>query len=285
MGTVTETIPLGQPASRLSLAEKQLVLIARSLLQKARVLILDEPTAALNENDSENLLDLLRDLKKQGISCIMISHKLKEVIAIADKATVLRDGETICTLDAAKGEINEAEIIKNMVGREIEDVYPKRSKKKFGDKILELINWSAFDPKLGRYVAKDVNIHVKQGEIVGIAGLMGAGRTELAMSIFGKSYGKKISGQMLKDGQEVHFNDVSSAIEQGIAYVSEDRKGNGLILMEDIKQNITLASLSKITKNAILDKNKELIKKMEILELFVKNKLIKFEQRLGLTAA
>jgi putative multiple sugar transport system ATP-binding protein len=169
----------------LGVGKQQLIEIAKALSKHVKLLILDEPTAALNENDSENLLVLLRELKKQGITCIMISHKLKEVISIADRATILRDGRTICTLDASKGEITESAIIKNMVGREIDDIYPKRTNKKFGDKILELNNWSAYDPKLGRNVVKKVDLHVKQGEIVGIAGLMGSGRTELALSIFG----------------------------------------------------------------------------------------------------
>lgn len=242
----------------LSVGKQQLIEIAKALSKEVKLLILDEPTAALNEDDSENLLNLLRDLKEQGITCIMISHKLKEVIAIADKATVLRDGETICTLDASKGEINEAAIIKNMVGREIGNVFPKRAKKEFGEKILELINWSAYDNMLGRHVGKNVNIHVKRGEIVGIAGLMGAGRTELAQSIFGNAKNYKLQGDLFFEGVPANYKHTSDAIKAGIAYVTEDRKGNGLFLLQDIKKNISAANLKGISTNGIVNENEEI---------------------------
>ncbi|WP_226036640.1 sugar ABC transporter ATP-binding protein [Aquibacillus saliphilus] len=242
----------------LGVGKQQLIEIAKALSKEVKLLILDEPTAALNENDSENLLELLRDLKDQGITCIMISHKLKEVIAIADKATVLRDGETICTLDASKGEINEAAIIKNMVGREIDDVYPKRAKKELGETILEVSNWSAYDPNLGRHVAKDVNLHVKQGEIVGLAGLMGAGRTELSQSIFGNAKNYKLQGDLFVDGMPANFKHTSDAIKAGIAYVTEDRKGNGLFLLQDIKNNISAGNLKGISSKGIVNENEEI---------------------------
>src|SRR5690606_29088285 len=231
----------------LGVGKQQLIEIAKALSKDVKLLILDEPTAALNEDDSENLLNLLRELKKQGITCIMISHKLKEVISIADKATVIRDGRTICTLDASKGEVKEAAIIKNMVGREIEDIYPKREKKSFGDKILELSNWTAYDPQLGRNVSKDINLYVRKGEIVGIAGLMGSGRTELALSIFGNSKSYKIQGDLYVDGRPASFKHSSQAIKAGIAYVTEDRKGDGLFLLQDIKSNISAANLKEIS--------------------------------------
>jgi putative multiple sugar transport system ATP-binding protein len=242
----------------LGVGKQQLIEIAKALSKEVKLLILDEPTAALNEDDSENLLELLRILKEQGITSIMISHKLKEVIAIADKATVLRDGETMCTLDASKGEITEASIIKNMVGREIGDIYPKRPEKKFGDKILELVNWSAYDPKLGREVAKEVNLHVKQGEIVGIAGLMGAGRTELAQSIFGNAKNYKLQGDLYVDGMPATYKHTKDAIKAGIAYVTEDRKGNGLFLLQDIKNNISAGNLKGISSNGIINENEEI---------------------------
>ncbi|MDQ0229381.1 multiple monosaccharide ABC transporter ATP-binding protein [Metabacillus malikii] len=243
----------------IGVGKQQLVEIAKALSKEVKLLILDEPTASLNEDDSENLLNLLIEFKKQGMSAIIISHKLNEIEKVADSITIIRDGQTIETLNMKQDKVDEDRIIKGMVGRDLTNRYPTRTPK-IGQTFFEVKNWNVYHPlHTDRKVIDDVNLHIRKGEIVGIAGLMGAGRTELAMSIFGKSYGKKISGQMLKDGQEVHFNDVSSAIEQGIAYVSEDRKGNGLILMEDIKQNITLASLSKITKNAILDKNKEIL--------------------------
>ncbi|MDX8360956.1 sugar ABC transporter ATP-binding protein [Cytobacillus sp. IB215316] len=242
----------------LGVGKQQLIEIAKALSKDVKLLILDEPTAALNEDDSENLLNLLRELKGQGITCIMISHKLKEVISIADKATVIRDGQTICTLDAAKGEMNENTIIKNMVGREITDIYPKRSKQKFGTKILELKNWSAYDPKIGRDVAKNVNLHVKQGEIIGIAGLMGSGRTELALSIFGNSKSYKLQGDLTIDEVPQNFKHTSDAIKAGIAYVTEDRKGDGLFLLQDIKNNISAANMKGISSKGIINDNEEI---------------------------
>jgi putative multiple sugar transport system ATP-binding protein len=241
----------------LGVGKQQLVEIAKALSKDVKLLILDEPTAALNENDSENLLQLLRELKNQGITCIMISHKLKEVIAIADQVTVLRDGKTICTLDAAKNEISESVIIKNMVGREIDDIYPKRNNKLFGDNVLEIQNWSAFDPNLGREVVKDVNLHVKKGEIIGIAGLMGSGRTELALSIFGNPKSYKLRGELLLDGVKKVLKHPKDAINAGIAYVTEDRKGDGLFLIQDIKQNISVANLPAISPQGIINNNEE----------------------------
>ncbi|HIW34709.1 MAG TPA: sugar ABC transporter ATP-binding protein, partial [Candidatus Paenibacillus intestinavium] len=218
----------------LGVGKQQLVEIAKSLSKEVKLLILDEPTAALNEDDSENLLMLLKELKTQGITCIMISHKLKEVIAIADKATILRDGQTICTLDATKNEITEEVIIKNMVGREIDDIFPKREHKNICETILEVKNWSAYDATLGRNVVKDANIYVRKGEIVGIAGLMGSGRTELAQSIFGNPKSYKLLGELLMNGKSCQFKHPQDAIKAGIAYVTEDRKGNGLFLLQDI---------------------------------------------------
>lgn len=241
----------------LGVGKQQLVEIAKALSKDVKLLILDEPTAALNENDSENLLELLRELKNQGITCIMISHKLKEVIAIADQVTVLRDGQTICTLDAANNEISESVIIKHMVGREIDDIYPKRSNKEFGDNVLEIQNWSAFDPRLGREIVKDVSIHVKKGEIVGIAGLMGSGRTELAQSIFGNPKSYKLRGKLLMGGVPKSFKSTKDAINAGIAYVTEDRKGDGLFLIQDIKQNISAANLLGISARGVINNNEE----------------------------
>ncbi|MGB5944838.1 ATP-binding cassette domain-containing protein [Paenisporosarcina sp.] len=241
----------------LSVGKQQLVEIAKALSKEVKLLILDEPTAALNEDDSENLLEVLSELKNQGISCIMISHKLKEVISIADKATVLRDGRTICTLDASKGEISESVIIKNMVGREINDIYPKRANKTFGENVLELTNWSAFDVQLGRKVVKDVNLHVKKGEIIGIAGLMGSGRTELALSIFGNPKAYKLQGDLVVNGVSKPIKHPRDAIKAGIAYVTEDRKGDGLFLIQDIKNNVSVANLHGIAINGVINMNEE----------------------------
>lgn len=242
----------------LGVGVQQLVEIAKALSKDVKLLILDEPTAALNEDDSENLLELLKDLKEQGITSIMISHKLKEVIAVADTVTVLRDGKTICSLSADKGEVNERDIIKYMVGREINDIFPKRLEKNIGEVQLEVRDWSAFDRKLGRHVVKQADFKVRKGEIVGLAGLMGAGRTEFAHSIFGNSRNYMITGEMFIKGKQVKFTQPKQAINHGLAYVSEDRKGNGLILMQDIKQNITVANLKAISNGIVVNKGKEI---------------------------
>lgn len=242
----------------LGVGKQQLVEIAKALSKNVKLLILDEPTAALNEDDSENLLQLIKELKKQGITCIMISHKLKEVVAIADKATVLRDGQTICTLDAKKGEMEERTIIKHMVGREINDIYPKRPEKNIGDKVLELRHWSAYDPQLGRSVVKKADLHLRKGEIIGIAGLMGSGRTELALSIFGNPKNYKLYGELILEGDQKKFNHTGEAIKAGVAYVTEDRKGNGLFLIQNITNNVSAAKLTGIAKNGVINDNEEI---------------------------
>lgn len=252
--------------ANLGVGKQQLTEIAKALSKNVKLLILDEPTAALNEHDSENLLNLLLELKKLGMSAIIISHKLNEISKVADSITILRDGQTVETLDMKKDKISEDRIIKGMVGRELTNRYPKREAK-IGNTVFEVKNWNVFHPLHTNQKSIDsVNFHIRKGEIVGIAGLMGAGRTELAMSIFGKSYGKKITGQIYKDNKEIHLNNVSQAIEHGIAYVSEDRKGNGLILMDDIKQNITLVSLNKITNKFVINKNQEIIESEQFRE-------------------
>lgn len=237
--------------------KRQLIEIAKALSKDVKLLILDEPTAALNEDDSENLLILLRELKAHGVTSIMISHKLKEVIAIADTVTVLRDGKTICSLDGSKGEINEQVIIKNMVGREIDNIYPKRENHQVGDVVFEVKDWSAYDPKQGRDILKSVNFNVRAGEVVGLAGLMGAGRTEFAHSIFGNVSNYHLSGEIYFEGNKVVFKTPRDAIKAGIAYVTEDRKGDGLILIDDIKQNISLANLFSLSGKGVINQNEE----------------------------
>ena len=241
----------------LGVGKQQLVEIAKALSKDVKLLILDEPTSALNEDDCQNLFSLLRDLKNHGVTCILISHKLKEVIQIADTVTVLRDGKTICTLSAKKGEVTENVLIKNMVGREIDNIYPSREHKRSGEVVLEVKNWNAYDPALGRDVLKNISFNVKKGEIVGFAGLMGSGRTELALSIFGNPEGYRINGEMLINGGKKHFNHPHDAIRVGVAYVTEDRKGNGLILIQDVKQNITLANLQEIANRGVVNNNAE----------------------------
>jgi putative multiple sugar transport system ATP-binding protein len=241
----------------LGVGKQQLIEIAKALSRDVKLLILDEPTAALNEDDSANLLALLRDLKKNGVTCILISHKLKEVISIADTVTVLRDGQTVCTLDAQKGEVSEPVLIKHMVGREIDNIYPQRDRKAPGEIVLEVKNWNAYSPTLGRTILKDISFNVRKGEIVGFAGLMGSGRTELALSIFGNPDAYRVSGEMSVKGKPRHFTHPEGAIRAGVAYVTEDRKGDGLILIQDVKQNITLANLQEISRRGICDNNAE----------------------------
>jgi len=241
----------------LGVGKQQLVEIAKALSKNVKLLILDEPTSALNEDDCDNLFKLLRDLKKHGVTCVLISHKLKEVINIADTVTVLRDGKTICTLNAKAGEVSEAVLIKHMVGREINNVYPPREHKPSDEIVLEVKNWNAYNPMLGRQILRDINFHVKKGEVVGLAGLMGSGRTELALSIFGNPDHYRVSGELYLKGEKREFHSPRDAIEAKMAYVTEDRKTDGLILIQDVKQNITLANLIEIASNGIVDNNAE----------------------------
>ena len=242
---------------KLGMGKQQLVEIAKALSKRVRLLILDEPTASLNETDSAALLQLLLGLKAQGIACILISHKLNEITQVADQITVIRDGSTIETLDCAAGVVSEERIIRAMVGRDMAHRYPQRQPQ-IGEVIFEVRNWHVHHEQYSeREVIKGVNLNVRKGEIVGIAGLMGSGRTELAMSIFGRSYGKRISGEVLLDGKPVDVSTVGKAIRQGIAYVTEDRKGCGLVLEQEIRKNVTLANLPKVASHGVIDENAE----------------------------
>ncbi|MBY0011080.1 multiple monosaccharide ABC transporter ATP-binding protein [Paenibacillus typhae] len=257
------TVGLGEsPLTRVStigVGKQQLVEIAKALSKEVKLLILDEPTAALNEDDSENLLTLILELKKRGISSIIISHKLNEIEKVADSVTILRDGRTIRTLDMKQDAVTEDVIIKGMVGRDLTNRYPERTPE-LGETIFEIRDWEVYHPtQADRKMLDRINMHIRRGEVVGIAGLMGAGRTELAMSVFGKSYGRRISGELLMHGREVHFNDISQAIAGGLAYVTEDRKHYGLILIDDIKRNISLSSLNKLSRHGVIDENKEVL--------------------------
>ncbi len=242
----------------LGVGKQQLVEIAKALSRNIKLLILDEPTSALNESDSENLLNLIRDLKTHGVTCIMISHKLKEVIAIADRVTVLRDGQTVVTLDAHKGEVTETVLIKHMVGREIDNIYPPRESKPTNEIVLEVKGWNAYDPQLGRTILRDVNFNVKKGEIVGFAGLMGSGRTELALSLFGNAKRYRVNGEMFVHGKKANYSHPQYAIQDGVAYSTEDRKAAGLILIQDVKHNISLANLRAIAQRGVVNENAEI---------------------------
>jgi putative multiple sugar transport system ATP-binding protein len=246
------------PSTRImdiGVGKQQLVEIAKALSKRVKLLILDEPTAALNDEDSDHLLTLISHLKEQGITSIIISHKLNEIKKIADSVTVIRDGKTIETI--GKKDVTEERIIKDMVGRDLEHRYPDHTPN-IGDEILRVENWTTHHPQdSSRVVVDNVNISVRKGEIVGIAGLMGAGRTEFAMSVFGRSYGSRASGKVFKNGVEIKTRTVAEAIQNGLAYATEDRKQYGLNLIEDIKRNISLASLGKLATAGLVDDNEE----------------------------
>ena len=240
--------------------KQQLVEIAKALAKKARLLILDEPTSSLNEEDSRALLDLMLSFKKQGMTMIIITHKLNEVSYVADRITVVRDGTTIETIDNHGSEpVSEERIIKGMVGREITNRFPKRNQTKIGEIEMEISHWTVHHPLYPeRKVVDDVSMYVRKGEVVGIYGLMGAGRTELAMSIFGQSYGTNISGELKLNGQPVKMRkSEADAIRHKIAYVTEDRKGNGLVLSQSIRVNTSLANLDAISSRTVIDKDRE----------------------------
>jgi len=264
----------------IGVGKQQLVEIAKALAKNAKLLILDEPTSSLNENESKDLLDLLLKFKENGLTSIIISHKLNEISYVADKITVIRDGATIETLDKATDDISEARIIKGMVGREISDRFPKREKN-IGEINFEVKDWNAYHPIYSeKKIIDHVSIYARKGEILGICGLQGAGRTEFAMSVFGKSYGEKIKGTIVKDGKVIHLNNVQEAIKNKLAYVTEDRKGNGLILSNSIKFNTTLANLGAVSKSSVINKDKEYAVAVEYKDK-LKTKCPTVEQNVG----
>ena len=261
--------------------KQQLVEIAKALAKNAKLLILDEPTSSLNESDSKALLDLLLKFKKDGMTCIIISHKLNEVSYVADKITVIRDGSTIETLTKGVDDFSEDRIIKGMVGREIADRFPKRHGVKIGDVSMEVKNWTVYHPiYTERKVVDNVSIKIHKGEVVGISGLMGAGRTELAKSVFGRSYGTNISGTLLLDGKEVHLKSSRDAIAHKLAYVTEDRKGDVLILSNPIRTNTSLANMAGVSNGIVIDKDKEYAVAVEYKEK-LKTKCPTVEQNVG----
>jgi putative multiple sugar transport system ATP-binding protein len=241
----------------LGVGKQQLVEIAKALSKEVRLLILDEPTASLNETDSDALLELLRELRRHGIACILISHKLNEIAKVADAITVLRDGATVAAMDCRDGPPQQNVLIHHMVGREMADRYPRRTPK-IGETMFELRDWRVHHPlHADREVVKGVSLTVRRGEIVGIAGLMGAGRTELAMSVFGRSWGRRISGRALMHGREIDVSSVGKAVSHGIAYVTEDRKSLGLVLEHSIAHNTTLANLPAVSRRGVIDEGRE----------------------------
>jgi putative multiple sugar transport system ATP-binding protein len=244
--------------TELGVGKQQLVEIAKALSKRVRLLILDEPTASLSQTDSQALLDLLLEFRAHGIASILISHKLNEISRVADRITVLRDGRTVDTLDCQDGPVEEDRIIRKMVDRDLEHRFPKRTPK-VGETIFRVRDWSVFHPvHPDRQVVKSVDFDVGRGEIVGIAGLMGSGRTEFAMSVFGRSWGRRITGRAELEGRPVDLSTVRRAIDAGLAYVTEDRKELGLLLAEDVRKNVTLANLDGVAAGRIIDDMREL---------------------------
>ncbi|MBR5406789.1 MAG: ATP-binding cassette domain-containing protein [Lachnospiraceae bacterium] len=253
------------PVNTLGVGKQQLIEIAKAMAKKVELLILDEPTAALNDEESRKLLDIMLQLKEQGITCIIISHKLNEIEYVSDSVTIIRDGKTIETLVKGVDDYSEDRVIKAMVGREMTNRYPVREGVEIGDVVFEVKNWNVFHPDdEHRQMLKDINIKVRAGEVVGLAGLMGAGRTELAMSIFGHSYGQKISGTILINGKEVQLKTVKDAVQNKLAYISEDRKTYGLNLIGDVKENMTIAARPFFFSNhGVINENDEIVAAQE----------------------
>ena len=245
----------GTRVESLGVGKQQLVEIAKALSKDVRLLILDEPTSALSESDSAALLDLLLDLKARGVTSIIISHKLNEVRRIADTVTVIRDGATISTIGAEA--LTEDRIVRDMVGRDITHRFPERARRA-GEEVFSLRDWTVWHPDhADRRVIHGVSMSVRAGEVVGIAGLVGSGRTELAMSVFGRSWGRAISGEARIHGRVADLSTVDRAIAAGIAYVTEDRKSLGLILDETVRRNVTLANLPAVSRRGVIDERRE----------------------------
>lgn len=245
--------------TNLGIGQQQLVEIAKALAKDVKLLILDEPTASLNERDSDTLLTLMLELKSRGISSIIISHKLNEISRVADAITVIRDGTTVDVMECRGEPVSEDRVVQAMVGRELSDRYPPRVPA-IGEKMFEIEGWSVANPEHPECDRiKHVNFYVRRGEVVGIAGLMGSGRTELAMSIFGRSYGTNIRGKVRLNGSEVDVSTVKKAIDHGLAYATEDRKGSGLVLSDGIAKNISMANLSAVSNMAVVDEHAEAV--------------------------
>ena len=265
----------------IGVGKQQLVEIAKALAKNARLLILDEPTSSLNESDSKALLDLLLRFKSEGMTCIIISHKLNEVSYVADDITVIRDGKTIETLHKGVDDFSEDRIIRGMVGRELSDRFPRRPDSHPGEVCMEVEGWTVHHPIYReKKVVDKVSFQIRKGEVVGISGLMGAGRTELAMSLFGQSYGSGISGTLKLGGKEVHLKNEREAIDHGLAYVTEDRKGNGLLLSNPIRINTTLANLSGVSSRGVIDQDKEYAVALDYKEK-LRTKCTGVEQNVG----
>lgn len=249
--------------SKMSVGKQQLVEIARAISQDAQLIIFDEPTSSLNDDESHKLLSLMKEFKESGITCIMISHKLDEVLSVADSITILRDGLSIESIDVTGEKVSEQRIIRGMVGRELKNLFPKKEPD-IGTVVFEVKNWTVYHPDYHTMkIVDDASFFVRKGEIVSFCGPMGAGRTEMMMSIFGNSYGYGATGEIYLNGEKVEFDSPKTAIRKGVGYVSEDRKNLGLILIQDVKTNISNSSLPMISKRGVVNKRTEISKAEE----------------------
>jgi D-xylose transport system ATP-binding protein len=240
----------------LGVGKQQLVEIAKALSKNARILILDEPTAALSDNEVVHLANILQELKQKGVTSIYISHKIQEVLKLSDTVTVIRDGKTIHT--APTVELNEKRIISMMVGRDFSNRFPERKHQKTDQVVLDVKNWTLARPEAAdQFVFKDINFQLHKGEILGIAGLMGAGRTELVNSLFGVYHGT-LTGEIFVIGRKVKIRSPEEAIRSGIGLLTEDRKRFGLNLLGTIKNNISMASTANFSKHGYINENEEI---------------------------
>ncbi|VXB10110.1 ribose ABC transporter (ATP-binding protein) [Bacillus sp. 349Y] len=256
------SIPLHKEAGKCSVGEQQMIEIAKALMTDAKVIIMDEPTAALTDREIEKLFDVIRSLKESGVSIVYISHRMEEIFTICDTITVMRDGRTVDTTPIPETNFND--VVRKMVGRELTDRFPERNSNP-GETILEVKGLTR------KGVFENISFQVREGEIVGVSGLMGAGRTEIMRTIFGLD--GKYEGDILVAGKNVTVKNPNQAVELGLGFITEDRKEEGLILDFSIKDNIVLPSLFSFTKNGMIkDKQEE-----EFVELLIKRLTIKTE--------
>lgn len=244
----------------LSIGQQQMIEIAKALMVDAKVIIMDEPTAALTQKETLVLFKVVRALREKGVSIVYISHRMEEIFELCDRITILRDGQYVGTRNIS--ETNMAEVVKMMIGREIGERYPQRDVK-IGEVVLEVQDLSC------EGIFKDVSFHVRAGEVLGVAGLMGAGRTEIMQSIFGNM--PHVTGKIFMDGKEIRHKSPKEAMKNGIGFITEDRKTEGLMLDESIMKNISVANLGKISKNGVLSaKAEKNMVKMSIEDLNIK---------------
>jgi D-xylose transport system ATP-binding protein len=237
----------------LSASVQQLVCIARALVRKPKILILDEPTAALTESETEYLTRILQELKSSGISCIYISHKLDEVFRISDRIVVMRDARIIS--EYAREQIDPAQIIEDMIGRRMDQIYPSMEGRTIGEEVFRIENFTVPHPHAAKNIVTGAQFSIRYGEVLGLAGLVGSGRSELLRAIFGSL--PKISGDVYIEGKKCNIVSPTDAIKNGIGFLTEDRKKDGIVATMDILQNMTLSILKKISRFGFIQNNSE----------------------------